>query len=476
MRTYFLNPHVGKHDRYIREGRCMQKASSWVTIWPPVGLATLAAIARKKGEVRLIDGNVEQMHLKDLLQDIQDFDPDLVVVNTGFPSIDADMDMAHSIKNVYPNLTFLGFGLYFTLLEEKGFNNYPYLDFAIIGEPEETFEELLDVMSAERDQYDKVKGIIYRDSSGVVVTLSRTLIKDIDKIPFPDRSLLQTNKYKLPHNNRPFTLINSSRGCPYQCIYCIVSPYYGRQIRAHSIDYVMEEIRECVGKYQIKDMLFWEEVFTLEKNRIMTLCDAICQENLSISWAATTRVDRLDEEIVMKMKEAGCYLLGLGIESGDQAILDNAKKNIKLEQIIKAVELCKKAGIKTMGHFIFGLPGETRITASKTIKFMSELGLDYMQSYCAVPYPKTELGELARKKNWICATRWSDYDFGGDSILHTETMMPEDVTYFRKKAFKSFYFKPSSVIRISREIGVRRLCKFLTFIKWINFRIWRSRP
>lgn len=470
MRTCFINPHIGKGDKYIREGRCMQKASSWATIWPPVMLTILATIAQKKGQVLLIDGNVEEMSFDSLLKDIQEFAPHLIVLNTGFPSIDADMVFARRVKEACPKAKLLAFGVYFTLLEEKGFDDCPQcLDIAIVGEPEETFKELLDVISAERrDSYDKVKGIIYRDSSGIVVTPPRPLIEDIDTIPFPDRSLLKTDRYRLPHNNQPFTLINSARGCPYKCIYCVVSHYYGRRIRQHSIGYVINEIRECVEKYKINELLFWEEVFTLDKDRVMALCDAICKESFIINWAATTRVDCLDEEIVAKMKEAGCYLLGLGVESGDQVILDNAKKNITLRQIKDAVALCKNAGIKTMGHFIFGLPGETRATANKTIKFMKRLGLDYMQSYCAVPYPKTELGELAKKNNWISAQKWSDYDFGGNSILHLDTIKPEDVSRFRKKAFKSFYFRPSSIIKALREVGLCRLFNLLTFVRWIN--------
>jgi radical SAM superfamily enzyme YgiQ (UPF0313 family) len=181
-----------------------------------------------------------------------------------------------------------------------------------------------------------------------------------------------------------------------------------------------------VEKHNIDELLFWEEIFTLDKNRVVALCDAILRSNLSVHWAATTRVDLLDEDTLMAMKKAGCYLLGLGIESGDQAILNTAKKKQTIADVRRAVDLCKKVGIKTMGHFIFGLPGESKETANATIKFMLKLGLDYMQCYCAVPYPKTELGELAKKNSWIQAEKWSQYDFGGNSILHTDTMTPDE--------------------------------------------------
>jgi radical SAM superfamily enzyme YgiQ (UPF0313 family) len=446
----------------------MQKTASWVAIWPPIALASLASIAKKKGPVRLLDGNVETMTLEDLLTDIKEFAPDLIVINTGFPSIEDDMAVAKEIKETFHNIKVLAFGVYFTLLEEQGCADYPFLDFAIIGEPEETFDEIISALDEKATDYSKIKGLAYKEDSGFQITAKRPLIEDLDKIPFPDRSLLKKDRYKLPHNNKTFTLINSARGCPYPCIYCIVGPYYGKKVRIHSIEYVINEIRECVDKHGINEILFWEEIFTIDRDRVLTLCDEILKNNLSINWAATTRVDRLDEEMAKAMKKAGCYLLGLGIESGVQAILENAKKKQTIADIRRTVDLCKKVGIKTMGHFIFGLPGETKETANKTIRFMTKLGLNYMQCYCAVPYPKTELGELAKKHNWVRAEKWSQYDFGGDSILHTGTMTPKDISYFRRKAFRHFYFRPLFILKTLRETKIRRLFNLLKFAKWIK--------
>jgi len=468
MKVYFLNPGIGEGDKYIREGRCMQKVASWVAIWPPIALATLAALAKKRGPVRLIDGNVEAMTIEGLLKDIKEFGPDLVVVNTGFPSIDEDMAIAKRIKGSFSDTKILAFGVYFTLLEKEGFVDYPFLDFGIAGEPEETFEELLSVLDEEEQDWSKIRGMIYRDSSGIQITPPRPFIEDIDKLPFPDRGLLKTDRYRLPHNDQVFTLINSARGCPYECIYCIVNPYYGRKVRRHSIDYIIKEIKECIKLHDIHEFLFWEEIFTINKERVLALCEAILKNNLSINWAATTRVDCLDEEMVAAMKKAGCYLMGLGVESGVQTILDAAKKKQTVADIERAVNLCKKAGIKTMGHFIFGLPGETKETANKTIKFMLGLDLDYMQCYCAVPYPKTELGALAKEKGWIRAEKWSQYDFGGESILHTDTLTPADVSYFRKRAFRRFYFRPRMVFRALRDVKLLNLFNLLKFTKWMS--------
>ena len=469
MKTYLLNPTVKGQGLFIREGRCMQKTSSWVTIWPPVSLAVLGALAKVHGDVRLLDGNVEEVTMDALLADIADFNPDIVVVNTGFPSIEGDMGVARAIKDRYPDILLVSYGVYFTLLEDAAMSSYPFLDFGIIGEPELTFKELLERICANNTDYSTVQGLAYRGSQGFIINEKRPLVEDLDSLPLPARDLLKNKRYILPHNGKTFTLINSARGCPFSCIYCIVSPYYGKVVRRHSISYIIQEIKDCKNKHGIDEFLFWEEVFSLDKDFVKELCDALLENQLNIRWAATTRVDTLDEETLRKMKEAGCYLLGLGIESGNQEILDAAKKKQTIEGIKKAVAMCKRVKLQTMGHFIFGLPGETRQTAQKTIDFMLGLGLDYMQAYCAVPYPKTEFGKIALEKGWVSTFEWAKYDFGGDSIVDTDLISAKDTTYYRKKAFRSFYFRPVYVVRkVITNFSFKQLFKLSRFLEWMD--------
>jgi anaerobic magnesium-protoporphyrin IX monomethyl ester cyclase len=471
MKTYLLNPTVKGQGLFIREGRCMQKTSSWVTVWPPVTLAVLGAIARKHGDVRLLDGNVEEVTMDALLEDIAAFNPDIVLINTGFPSIEGDMEVASAIKDRYSDKKLVSYGVYFTLLEDAAMRNYPFLDFGIIGEPETTFKELMERLSANNNDYSDIQGLVYKGLRGLTMNAKRDLIENLDSLPLPARDLLKNERYRLPHNGKTFTLINSARGCPFNCIYCIVTPYYGKSVRRHSIAYIMQEIRECKKTYGIEEFLFWEEVFSLDKEFVKELCDALLEEQINIRWAATTRVDTLDEETLRKMKDAGCYLLGLGIESGNQEILDAAKKKQTIEGIKQAVELCKKVKLQTMGHFIFGLPGETRQTAQKTIDFMLGLGLDYMQAYCAVPYPKTEFGRIALEKGWVSTLDWVKYDFGGDSIVNTDTMSAKETTYYRKKAFRSFYFRPMYAFKkVITNVSFQQIFKLSRFLEWMGLR------
>ncbi|UCG07649.1 MAG: radical SAM protein [Desulfobacterales bacterium] len=468
MRLFLVNPPTIDGEKYIREGRCMQSVDSWAAIWPPLTLAILASIGKKYGEVRLIDCNVENLSSDETLQEIVAFKPDIVVVNATFPSIDSDAFFAKLVKDACAGAIVLGFGVFFTLLEETALRDTEGYDVAIIGEPEETFDEFLAEFQ-DKGKVSPMRGLMWREGKEIKKGDPRPFIEDLDTIPMASRDLIKNERYQLPHNGHPFTLVNVARGCPYLCTFCIANIYYGKKLRHHSIDYVLNEIETCMTQHGIKDFLFWEEIFTLDKAFGMGLCDEIMRRDLDISWATTTRADQVNEEILMKMKDAGCELLGLGIESCSQKILDNVQKHETVDQIKQAVALCKKVGMPTMGHFIFGLPGETEETAQETINFLASSGIDYMQCYCAVPYPKTPLGDMAKEKGWLVAERWSDYDFGGRSVMDIGAVSPDDVDRYRKTAFRKFYMRPKFILRQLKVItSIRQFLQAVRFTKWMK--------
>jgi len=468
MKTFFVNPPTIDGENYIREGRCMQSINSWATIWPPLTLAILASIAKKYGEVRMIDCNVEGLSLDETLHEVVNFQPDIVVVNAGFPSIDSDAMFAQLVKEACGDVTTVGFGVFFTLLEETSLLDTDGYDVAIFGEPEETFDEFLDNYQ-KKGKVITIRGLMWQEGNQVKKGDPRPFIQNLDNIPIASRDLLRNERYKLPHNGHCFTIVNVARGCPYSCSFCIGNIYYGKKYRHHSVDYVIDEIEVCIKQHGIRDFLFWEEIFTLNKAFVMELCDEIMRKGLDISWASTTRADLLDERILRKMKQAGCELLGLGIESCSQEILDKSQKDETVDQIKKAVELCKKTGMPTMGHFIFGLPGETEETAQETIKYIGKLGLDYIQCYCAVPYPKTPLGEMAKDKGWLVAESWSDYDFGGRSVMDIGTVSPDDIDRYRRNAFRKFYLRPGFILKQLKVItSFRQFMQAANFMKWMK--------
>ena len=447
----------------------MQSVDSWAAVWPPLSLAYLAAIARDFGPTEILDANVEAgLTLEGAVRRVRGFEPDVVVIATAFPSIEHDCAAASAIGDACPEALLVGFGVFFTLLEADSMRECPAFDVGIRGEPEATFEAILERRSLGED-LQGVEGTMRRSGGQVVVEEPRPLIEDLDVLPYPARDLLRNERYRLPTSGRPFTLLNAARGCPYRCSFCIAPVYYGNRLRRHSLEYVLAEIEHCLEEHGLRDFLMWEEIFTLDREFGMAFCDALIERGWDISWAATTRADALDEELLRRMKRAGLFLLGLGIESGCQEILDRAGKRERVEDMKRGVSLCRRAGVKTMGHFIFGLPGETEDTAARTIDFALSLGLDYLQCYVAVPYPNTPLGELARREGWVSSVEWSEFDFGGAAVMRTEGLSAERISACRDKLYREFYFRPwymlSSAGRMLRR--PQQLLQARGFINWI---------
>lgn len=469
MKTYLLNPTLQGQSKFIREGRCMQKASSWATAWPPITLALMGVLASCKGSVRLLDGNVTPLSLQALVEDIQRHDTDLLVINTGFASINDDMRVAKAVKEKLPHVKVLAVGLFFTLMDRKGVELYPFLDFAIFGEIEETFKDLCESLCSSTEDLSKIDGLMFTDAEGIHVNRPRPYIQDLDRLPFPDRSLLKNNRYRLPHNNKMYTLVNTARGCPHRCSFCIVDACYGSHVRRHSLEYILKEIESCVYDFGIREFLFWEEGFTLDKNFVSEFCKEVQQRQLLIKWTTTTRVTSVDQDMLAQMKAAGCHLLGFGIESLNQKILDNVRKKQTVKDICRAVQLCKDTGIDTMGHLVFGLPGETRETAAQTIQLAKEIGLTYIQCYCAVPYPKTALGEMAQKKGWVQASDWAQLNVGGKASMCNESLTSDEITALRNQAFREFYLRPGYILKTAFNfLSIRLLIRITIFFDWMT--------
>lgn len=447
----------------------MQSADSWATVWPPLTLSILATIASRRAEIDLFDGNVEPgCTIESATRRVAAFKPDIVVMSPAFPALRSDIACAKAIKQACPDALIVGFGGVFTLLDEEAMLLLPDVDVGIQGEPEDTFEALLDGFSPGRG-WAGVAGLLWRDGDSVRREARRPYIRDLDRIPRGAHHLLNYDNYRLPHNGKRFALMNLARGCPHECIYCIAPTYYGKDYRAHSIEYVIEELR-WFHQRGIRDFLFWEEFFTLDKPYALALCDAILKSGLNVRWSTTTRADTLDLEMVRSMKRAGCDLLGMGIESADQGILNTARKHTTLEAVRRGVSLCREVGLRTMGHIVIGLPGETPETVRQTIEMTTQLGLDYVQCYPAVPFPKTKLGEMAAAGDWVRSPHWEDRDFGGRSIMDIGTISPEEVDRARVDLYRNFYLRPRILMREAVALGFRprQIMQATRFLRWIG--------
>ncbi len=450
MKVLLINPPKYRDVEYVREGRCMQPRSVWNNIWPPLTLNYLATILKKKHDVRLTDYIAENKGFEELKSEIKKFRPHALVINTGIPSIKGDLKTAETAKKIDKNIITIAYGIFPTLMTEETLNNF-LVDYAVLNEPELTLKELIETLEAGKDAKD-VAGIAYRKKGKIVITNQRPFIEDLDmEVGSPDRSLLKNEAYLFPFDKKPFALVSLARGCPYPCTFCVSPLYYGKRFRVRNPKKVVDEMEQCYRELKISNFMFWGESFTLDKKYGEKICDEIIRRGLKFKWITTSRVDTLELELLRKMKKAGCYLLGLGIESADEKILANVNKKTKIKDIENAIRLCKKAGIKTMAHFIFGFPGETRKSAEKTIRFAKICGVDYAQFYCAVPYPKTKFGEDSRKAGFIESLDWDLYE-QNFAVARTKNLSTEEIMQFRTRAFKEFYFRPKTVINHLRNM------------------------
>ena len=469
MKILIVNPPASRGREFIREGRCMQIRSSWASLWMPLSLAYLAAVLRADGhDIRLVDAVADRLDTDQLLALCKGFGPDLLFLNTAYPSIDDDRATATALHNQAPSTSIALLGIFPTLLEAKALDYVSAADFSIVGEPEWVARRLARAL-AKHESLEEVKGLVWRKGNSIVVNPPQNLRdNDPDTLPFPARDLLHNEAYRLPLRGEKFTLLSIGRGCPFSCGYCIAPAYYGKTFRKRNVQSVGNEIQECVETHGIRSFLFWGESFTTDPHYGEAICDEIIRRKLSIAWSTTSRVDTLNPTLLAKMKTAGCALLGLGIESSCQEILDRAKKKVRLEQITGAINMVHASGIQSMGHFIFGLPGETRETAEESIRFALHSGLNYAQFYCALPYPKTELGRLAEANGWIQNSDYSAYDFTF-SIMRNETLSNREIKAIRDRAYRRFYFRPRIFFQALQEIkSWRNLFASLDFLKWIR--------
>jgi radical SAM superfamily enzyme YgiQ (UPF0313 family) len=377
------------------------------------------------------------------------------------------MAAASALKKELPGLKIAVIGMYPSLYEKECLERFPELDYGITDEPEWTAARLVDVIAGIKSP-ELIKGLIYRKNNEIIMNERQEISENnLDDLPFPARDLLNNEAYRLPTNGKKFTLLSVGRGCPGNCIYCVANQYYGRKFRKRKVESVVSEIEECTDKFDIRNFLFWGESFTSDPRYGEEICDEIIRRNIKITWSATSRVDTLNQVLLDKMKKAGCILLGLGIESYDQEVLDKARKGISTAQIDSAVSMVKKTGISSMGHFVFGLPGDTWETALNSIRFACK-NLTYAQFYCAIPYPKTELEKIACENEWIGESDYTKYDLT-TPVMRNEALSLTDVRRLRNYAYRKFYFRPVMLIRTLREVkSLKSFFSVMNFLDWIK--------
>jgi radical SAM superfamily enzyme YgiQ (UPF0313 family) len=312
------------------------------------------------------------------------------------------------------------------------------------GEPEFTIRE---AALALRDGTPpgEVLGLSWRDGDQVVHNDKRPFLKDLDELPFPAWDLVDTGRYRLPFSNRRFLLVASARGCPYGCTFCANKVYYGARLRRRSPQRIVDEIQWIVEELGITDFLIWSESFTNDQEYAIETAEEIIRRGLKIDWVSNSRVDTVSPRLLKTIKEAGCWMIGFGIESGNQQVLDSVRKGTTIAQAVEAVRMAQEVGLEVTGHCVLGFPGETLETMQETVDFAKFLKLDYVQFYCAVAFPGSPLFKECQENGWLDESDWKYYE-QNSSVITTPQLTAEQVMAAREKAFRGYYKQPRVVL------------------------------
>ncbi len=413
------------------------------TTGPPLGLAYLASMVRDEHDVRIVDSLAEDYDYEDVERVIRKFNPDIVGISSTTSMMPDAYVVAEMAKRYNENVKVVMGGPHVTFVPDRTFKECPYIDFIVRGEGEVTFKELVNALERNEDP-SNILGLSINRGGKVKNNPPRPLIKDIDAIPMPSYDLLPMEKYQA--GGVRFGTVITSRGCPFNCIFCSSSLQFGKRWRGHSDSRVIEELKLLHEKYRIREIEFLDDEFTLNRPRAVRIAKRIREEGLDISWSASSRVDTFTDEIAQAMEKGGCHTVYFGIESGSQKTLNFIGKKITLEQSIVAVKKAKSHKLNALGAFIIGFPDETKEDVEKTIKFSKKVGVDYAQFTIATPYPGTRLWEYALTKKLILTFNWRKYTTL-DPVMKLKNFTSQQIVKMLQKAYLSFYVRPSYLIK-----------------------------
>ncbi len=458
MKIVFINPPVTKEERY----GALAAAGSYA---PPLGLCSLAAVTRKTGhETVIIDAPVEGLNHKSTLKSIEAISPRVVGITSTTSTFLSAAKLARMIKNNNKDTVVLAGGVHVSALPEESLSKFKDLDIVVIGEGEETITERNDAIDNKRS-LNSVKGIAFRNNGKVVFTEKRPLIKDLDSLEPPAWDLLSGfpdtyNVQAQSVSNFPSTSICTSRGCTGECTFCD-RRIFSNKLRAHSADYVIKMVKDLYNNYGIRDIQFEDDNFMLFRKRLYDICEMLKEEKLDITWSCLARVDIANLESLNKMKEAGCWMILYGVESGSQKVLDLMKKRISIEKIKHAIEVTHTAGILCKGFFISGFLNEDRSTLKETYEFIKKCRLDDISFHYYTPFPGSAAYELTDEYGTIRGDL-KDMTFY-KPVFIPNGLTEEDLIKHTKACYLSFYLKPRVILNYLKRI--KSLSHFLYFAK-----------
>lgn len=417
--------------------------------YPPLNLLLIAgALKQQNIPVTLLDLDLVDKDFYNAIEEkIDEFKPTIVGVTFTSALYGQCTKIAETIKKKNKEIIVVAGGSHASSKPEELVTKTQY-DIAIVGEGEFTISEILGVS---KERLNTVKGIVYKNEKGEIVkTEKRPFIQNLDDVPMPMYELINIYDYKVPPSFRrktPAATIETSRGCLWGCTYC-TKTVFGRTFRTKTAERTVREFEQLIS-LGYKEIHINDDMFITDKERAKKICRLLIEKNIKITWACPNgiRADRVDRELIRLMRQAGCYRVSFGAESGNQQVLDNIQKNQTLQQVEEAFKICKEEKMAAYGFFMFGLPGDTEETMQQTIDFAKKCDPDIAKFGIMIPLPSTPIYEEWKDK-YIISENWDDYGFHkGVQVYRHPTLSQETINKYYKKAYREFYMRPSYIIQ-----------------------------
>ena len=414
----------------IEEGTRVQQG-------PRLGMGYLLAIAKRNGlQAKYIDMVAYGVSIEQLLQYINQSKPVLIGLTAFTIQIKAAGFIAQEIRKHFPDALICVGGAHVTVMPKETLQEYQAFDFVVCGEGELVLLEIFESIK---------RGATLSNIKGVVTTektdYSYNAIMNLDELPFPAWEEFDLSKFpgESPHRTTLELPVSTSRGCPFSCVFC-VRPF-GRHRRKRTTASIIREIERNINDFGCEAICFTDETFIVDLEESKELFRGMVKEGIhrKIKWSCESRVDNASPELFRLMKEAGCYYVFFGLESGDDGVLKNAKKGFAVSQIRRAVQWAKDAGLVCAGSFILGLPGETEESANKSIRLARELNIYSTTFPIAVPFPGTELRQMATDSQYglrILSNNWDDYGKQYPGVMDSEQLAIDKLRPLQEKAYQ----------------------------------------
>ena len=429
-------------------------------------LGYCASILREEYDVFLHDYQTENNSFSDLINDVYEFDPDLIFISTTNATIFEDLSI---LKEIRKNNSCL-FVLKGSLFYNPNLNSLKSLDLSIVsccigGEVEFIIKPVIDALLKKSGLLEDIPGILYQKKGQWLKSKFDCWNIDLDSLPFPARDLMNNSIYIRPDTGEPLATISVSRGCPSNCIYCLTPIISGRNVRKRAVENVFREIEECYYKFGIKNFFFKADTFTIDEEYAIAICDRILNSELKgkIEFTVNSRVKPLSMNLLEKLKESGCFAIAVGFESGSEETLKRIKKGTTVDDNVNASRLIRSSGIQLLGFFMIGFPWENKENIKKTIEHIFKIKPDFMELHIAMPYYGTELFESCKKHGTLSNISFG-FDYYCPNTIGTKTVDLKQLEKIKNKTLLSFYLRPGYIVK-RLFLSLNKPKVFLNYIK-----------